>query len=107
METQTFNDYAARRNATLTPAGIRLAAQLDAAHRIGGLLRSARRERQVTQTELAAIAGVTQADISRIERAQIIPTLPTLLRLLDAMNCELHVVTGATHPSRFLTSISK
>lgn len=98
MENQTFNDYATRRDATLSATGIQLAAQLDAAHRIGDLLRSARRERHVTQTELAAIAGVTQADISRIERAQIIPKLPTLLRLLDAMSCELHVVARATPP---------
>lgn len=39
----------------------------------------------LTQREVAKRAGVDQADVSRIESAQITPSLPTLLRLLDAV----------------------
>ena len=34
-------------------------------------------------------AGVDQADVSRIESGQITPSLPTLLRLLDALGATL------------------
>ena len=89
----SFRDYAAVRDATLSEGGKRLLTRLDDAHRVGTLVRTTRTERGFTQARLSAATGITQADISRIERAQIIPTLPTLLRLLDAMDCSLHVTT--------------
>lgn len=89
---RTFRDYAIERDARLSADGQALLSQIDSAHRIGELVRTARTTRGISQTELSQATRVTQADISRIERAQIVPTLPTLLRLLDAMNCSLQVV---------------
>jgi transcriptional regulator with XRE-family HTH domain len=45
----------------------------------------------LSQREVAKRAGVDQADLSRIESAQVIPSLPTLLRLLDVVGGTLVV----------------
>jgi len=36
--------------------------------------------------------GLAQADISRIERGQIAPTVPTLLKLADALGAQIQFV---------------
>jgi transcriptional regulator with XRE-family HTH domain len=43
----------------------------------------------LSQRQAAKRAGVDQADVSRIESGQITPSLPTLLRLLDAVGATL------------------
>jgi len=48
------------------------------------VLRTARREAQLTQAELARRAGVSQQVVSRIETGRTEPTLPTLRRLVAA-----------------------
>jgi XRE family transcriptional regulator, regulator of sulfur utilization len=40
---------------------------------------------------LADLSGVTQADISRIERGLLAPTAPTIMRLVEALNGELRI----------------
>lgn len=45
----------------------------------------------LSQRQAAKRAGVDQADLSRIESGQITPSLPTLLRLLDAVGGTLIV----------------
>src|SRR4051794_2175903 len=49
------------------------------------LLREARRRHGLTQRTLAERAGTTQAEVSRIERGEVSPSLSTLDRLLTAM----------------------
>jgi len=39
----------------------------------------------LSQRQAAKRAGIDQADLSRIESGQVTPSLPTLLRLLDAL----------------------
>ena len=53
----------------------------------------------LSQREVAKRAGVDQADLSRIESAQITPSLPTLLRLLDVVGGTL-VVAHKRAPRR-------
>lgn len=53
----------------------------------------------LSQREVAKRAGVDQADLSRIESAQITPSLPTLLRLLDVVGGTL-VVAHKRAPHR-------
>lgn len=53
----------------------------------------------LSQREVAKRAGVDQADLSRIESAQVIPSLPTLLRLLDVVGGTL-VVARKRAPHR-------
>jgi len=51
-----------------------------------------RERRGMTQAELAAAAGLNQADISRIERGTANPTERTLLRIADALDADLRLV---------------
>jgi transcriptional regulator with XRE-family HTH domain len=55
----------------------------------GEILRNTRRDRGLTQSELARRAGTTQTYISRIERGAVSPSLSTLERLLCAMGRRL------------------
>lgn len=56
-----------------------------------GLLRQARDRANITQGELATLAGVTQQVISAYETGRREPTLPTLMRLLGAAGFELRM----------------
>jgi transcriptional regulator with XRE-family HTH domain len=53
----------------------------------------------LSQREVAKRAGVDQADLSRIESAKVIPSLTTLLRLLDVVGGTL-VVAHKRAPGR-------
>ena len=57
----------------------------------GRLLREARRRHGVTQEQLAARAGTSQAAISRIERDVVSPSVSTLAGLLDLLGEELEL----------------
>lgn len=50
-----------------------------------------RTELELTQTELAARAGLTQAKISRIEGSDAVPTLPLLAKLARALDASLNI----------------
>jgi len=56
-----------------------------------GLLRMARDKAGLTQSELAAAAGVSQQSISAYETGRKEPTLPTLQRLLAAAGLEMRI----------------
>lgn len=57
----------------------------------GRFLVDLRRRESVTQQQLAERTGMTQANISRIERDKVSPTLDTLNRLLEAMGQTLWI----------------
>ncbi|MFR9751323.1 helix-turn-helix domain-containing protein [Nocardia sp. 004] len=54
-----------------------------------------RTELGLTQADLAARAGLTQAKISRIEGADTVPTLPLLTKLADALDATLNIAIDA------------
>jgi transcriptional regulator with XRE-family HTH domain len=54
-------------------------------------IREALRRQKLTQRELARRAGVTEAAISHILSATGNPTVRTLARIADAMNCQLRI----------------
>lgn len=54
-------------------------------------LSCARKERKITQTELAEVSGVDQAEISRIENGRANPTLDTVSRLAAALGKEIRL----------------
>jgi len=60
--------------------------------RIGVELRRLRLERGLTQRELANRAGVVQQNLSLYERGESAPRLPTLEKLLDALDAEIVVL---------------
>jgi transcriptional regulator with XRE-family HTH domain len=55
------------------------------------LIREARREAKLTQTELAERAGTTQSTIARLERGGGNPTFETLERVLHAAGHRLEL----------------
>lgn len=55
-------------------------------------VRELRKERHLTQKQLAAASGINQAEISRIERGQTNPTASTLAALLAPLGARLGVV---------------
>lgn len=55
-------------------------------------VRDLRKARKLTQTQLAAVSGVNQGEISRIERGQTNPTAYTLAALLAPLGAHLGVV---------------
>lgn len=57
----------------------------------GGLLRLARRQRGLSQRQLAAAAGVPQSMIAAYEAGHREPTVPTLLKLINAAELDLRV----------------
>jgi len=50
-----------------------------------------RQERGLSQRELAELVGTTQSAIARLERGGRPPRIDTLLRIADALDCELVV----------------
>lgn len=59
---------------------------------LGQALAKARKVRSLTQAELDKLAGVNQAEISRIENGQGNPTGETLIRLTTALSYKIEVV---------------
>lgn len=51
----------------------------------------ARKERGMTQKELAEITGISQADISRLERGTGNPSIKTLQRVAQALQMALRI----------------
>ena len=45
----------------------------------------------LSQAQLAELVGTTQSAIARLERGGRPPRIDTLLRIADALGCELHV----------------
>lgn len=59
--------------------------------RLGALLKGFRERRELSQPDLAAIADVQQAEISRIERGASNPTEATIIRLTKALDVRLTI----------------
>jgi DNA-binding XRE family transcriptional regulator len=60
-------------------------------------VRELRKQHKLTQKQLAAVSGINQGEISRIERGQTNPTAATLAALLAPLGARLGVVTRE-HP---------
>lgn len=58
-----------------------------------------RQARGLSQRELAELVGTTQSAIARLERGGRPPRIDTLLRIADALDCELVVDLKPRRPS--------
>lgn len=58
---------------------------------VGRAIGFARASRMISQAELAEKAGMDQSDISKIERGVANPSMNTLRKLADALDCDLVV----------------
>jgi transcriptional regulator with XRE-family HTH domain len=70
---------------------------------LGIALRTLRQRRGMKQMELARMAGLSKGTLSQFETGQREPSLASLGRLLEALECDLYelqdtlvLVTGAT-----------
>lgn len=59
------------------------------AEELGALIRQRREAIDLKQGDLASIAGIDQANLSRIERGNTAATLDTYLRLCSALGIDL------------------
>ena len=57
----------------------------------GTMLKLARRDKHLTQRELAALAGVPHTTIAKIESGARQPSWPTLCRILAAVDLQMRV----------------
>jgi ribosome-binding protein aMBF1 (putative translation factor) len=87
-----FGDYLAASKEADTPEEAALRAALAARITLGLQFRDARVSRGLTQVELSEKSGVSQADISRIERGAGNPTESTLQRLAVILDYRLELV---------------
>lgn len=71
------------------------AADIAARRALGGSVARARKEAGLTQVQLAALASIQQAEISRIERGHANPTVSTLARIAQATGSRLDLVAAS------------
>jgi len=92
------------------PAGTRLRARLSGADKgwffaaIASELAERRAARGLSQRELAGLVGTTQSAIARLESGGRPPRIDTLLRIADALDCDLQVtLTPRENPTEGTT----
>ena len=71
-------------------------AEAERAYLLGRAVRDRRLALGLSQVELAARAGMTQPALSRLEAGGVVPTIPLLERLTEALDAEL-IVEIAPH----------
>jgi len=99
---RSYEEYAGKPRARMSPASKELLDAFGAVYAVGSACARARKERGLTQCELATLSGVAQAEISRIENCAILPTTQTLLRITSALNMRINFELLAT-PTRRAT----
>jgi len=57
---------------------------------LGAMIKKARKERQLTQTQLGELIGVKKSQISRIERSAKNVTIETILRVFRALQAKVN-----------------
>ena len=58
---------------------------------IAGQVADRRKERGLSQADLAALVGTTQSAIARLESGGRPPRINTLLRIANALDADLHI----------------
>lgn len=99
MPTVGHDEVVARRKAALSPQA---RVQLDVfaeAFSVGAQIAGRRHALNLTQAEVAARSGVQQADVSRIERGVVVPSMSTVQRLATALDARWVLVDAADPPA--------
>lgn len=93
--TETFDDFFSGLVAEAEAEGPTAVAELEALRMHYALARQLierRREKHLTQKQLAELSGIDQAEISRIERGQANPTTATLSAITKALGVDVQLV---------------
>ncbi len=72
----------------------REAIEEDMAVKIGGAVRELRERAGLNQTQLAAVMNASQPTVARIESGKVMPTFPTLMRIVRVLDAHLVVDIG-------------
>ena len=88
---KTWSDYSGVRIAKMSRKDLEFHELLSQQYQIASQILAARKQRNLTQLELAHLSGVQQADISRIENGQSFPTTETLAKLLQALQAKVKI----------------
>jgi DNA-binding XRE family transcriptional regulator len=88
---KAYDEIIAARRARSAPEAEVWAEGFAESYDIAAKVMALRLERGLTQEDLAARAGIDQADISRIERGATSPTWKTLQRVLAALDARLEI----------------
>ena len=88
----SYEELSADRRAPLEPSAAAARDASEKAHDIATQIIALREKAGLTQVELAEQTGISQADISRIERGATSPTAKTLQRIAEALNAEVRLV---------------
>jgi DNA-binding XRE family transcriptional regulator len=75
-----------------SPAAVAELRAFDDRFRLASELLYARKTAKLSQKELSVRSGVQQAEISKIERGEVVPTLTTMNKLLQPLGRRLAVV---------------
>jgi ribosome-binding protein aMBF1 (putative translation factor) len=90
---RTYDQVPAARRAALSEAGAAQSVAFEGAYALAVQVMELREKHGLTQAELAKRSGVDQGDISRIERGSAMPNERTLLRIADALDADLRLVS--------------
>lgn len=96
MPTVSHDDVVARRKGALSERGRAQVEVFSGAFSVGAQLAERRRLLKLTQAELSARSGVQQADVSRIERGAVVPSMSTVQRLANALQARWVLVDAST-----------
>jgi ribosome-binding protein aMBF1 (putative translation factor) len=89
---KSYEEISAERRARLDPSAAAAREVFEKAYDIAMQIVALREQAGLTQVELAERTGISQADISRIERGATSPTAKTLQRIAEALNAEVRLV---------------
>lgn len=89
---RSYEEATAQRRGRLSQEGRRQSEVFAGAYDLAVQFIYLRERRGMTQAELAAMTGLDQADISRIERGTANPTERTLLRIANALDADIRLV---------------
>ena len=88
---KSYEEVSAERRARLDPPAVAAREAFEKAYDIAMQIVALRDQAGLTQVELAERTGISQADISRIERGATSPTAKTLQRIAEALNAEVRL----------------
>jgi DNA-binding XRE family transcriptional regulator len=96
VTTRDYDDVMSGRRTRLGPDAAKQAEVFERAYDIALQVSDLRERHGLTQQQLAALCGIDQADISRIERGSTSPTTRTLQRIAEALDADVRLVSRAS-----------
>lgn len=93
---RSYRDSTAARRARVAPAVEADRAVFEQAYDVAMQVVELREKHGLTQAQLAALSGIDQGDISRIERGTTSPTARTLQRVADALGADVRLVSRSS-----------